>query len=223
MESCLRMYDVVRIDHFRGFDAYYSIPYGAENAIDGEWIEGPGAELFSVLESKLGEMDIIAEDLGLQTDSVREMVAQTGYPNMKVLQFAFGSASKKGRTPSEYLPFTYDTNCVVYTGTHDSETMLGYLSHCSKAELKRIRRYLGLERDASLEEVVRGLIRIAFFSAADYCMIPLQDYLALGNEARTNEPATLGANWRWRATKEQLFSARLQKEMKRLARTYWRG
>lgn len=224
IKACLSMYDVIRIDHFRGFDEYYSIPGDADTAIDGYWVGGPGLKLFKAIEKKLGKIDIIAEDLGFQTDTVKQMVADSGYPNMKVLEFAFDARDQKDDAsgPNDYLPFTYNNNCVVYTGTHDNETLYGFLDSVTKVEKKMIRDYLGLPKTANEEEMVHGLIRAAMASPADWCIIPLQDYLTLGNEARINTPSTTGENWRWRATPEQLYSKEVRKEMKKLTETYWR-
>ena len=223
IEACLSMYDVIRIDHFRGFDEYYSIDAEADTAIDGYWVKGPGAKLFKRVEKKLGHIDIIAEDLGYMTDTVKKMVADTGYPNMKVLEFAFDARDQKDDSsgPNDYLPLSYGKNCVVYTGTHDNETLCGFLGSITKAEKKQIRDYLGANSKASDETLVHGLIRAAMASTADWCIIPLQDYLTLDNSARINTPSTIGSNWRWRVKKEQLTSG-VCKEMKQLTNTYWR-
>ena len=195
------MYDVVRIDHFRGFDEYFSIPYEAENAIGGHWEKGPGMDLFDVVKEKLGKISIIAEDLGYITDSVRQLVKDSNFPNMKVLEFAFDA--RDSYEPCEYLPFTYYNNCVVYTGTHDNETLLGWLKHVNDYTLGYIKDYIG--RDIPVgQEMVDEIIRLAHSSVADLCIIPLQDYLGLGNEARINTPSTLGDNWKWRVTKDKL-------------------
>ncbi len=222
VQSCLSMYDVIRIDHFRGFDEYYSIEAGAETAIDGQWVKGPGAGLFTAIEAKLGKINIIAEDLGFMTDTVRQMVKDTGYPNMKVLEFAFDVRDKKDDTakPNDYLPLSYGKNCVVYTGTHDNETLMGFLKGISKAEKKEVKKYLGM-KGADDEALVHGLIRAAMASTADWCIIPIQDYLALDNTARINTPSTLGENWRWRLKKDQLTKD-VRKEMKALTQIYWR-
>ena len=135
IEQCFQMYDVVRIDHFRGFDEYYSIPAGDRTAVNGRWEKGPGMELFRAIKNRLGQKEIIAEDLGYMTDSVRRMVKESGYPNMKVLEFAFDSRDSSGA--NDYLPHNYETNCVAYTGTHDNETVLGWLSSIKKSEKKR--------------------------------------------------------------------------------------
>ena len=201
IENSTKLYDVIRIDHFRGFDEYYAIPAGSKNAVIGKWEKGPGMDLFDVVKEKLGEISIIAEDLGYITDSVRQLVKDSNFPNMKVLEFAFDA--RDSYEPCEYLPFTYYNNCVVYTGTHDNETLLGWLKHINDYTLGYIKDYIG--RDIPVgQEMVDEIIRLAHSSVADLCIIPLQDYLGLGNEARINTPSTLGDNWKWRVTKDKL-------------------
>ena len=198
MTHCMKLYDKVRIDHFRGFDEYWSVPYGDETAENGKWEKGPGIELFKVLEEKIKDLDVIAEDLGFLTDSVRELLAESGYPGMKVLQFAFDESGE-----SVYLPFRYDKNCIVYTGTHDNETTKGWLGNLTQSNRAYVNQYTACE-DKDTDECVWGLIRAAQSSVAEVCVVPLQDYLCLGNEARMNTPSTLGDNWKWRLTRGQL-------------------
>ena len=225
MEACSRLYDVIRIDHFRGFDQYYSIPAQDETAENGHWEDGPGLALFQALHQALGELNIIAEDLGYITDSVRKLVSDTGFPNMKVLEFGFDGrdSSTADADPGEniYLPFNYNNNCVVYTGTHDNETLLGWLSSISPEELSGVKQYLGLPQKTGRKDLVEPLIRLAQSSVADLAMIPLQDYLKLDNSGRINQPSTLGINWMWRADKAQL-SASLAKSIRKITRTYGR-
>lgn len=190
---CYELYDVVRIDHFRGFDEYWSVPYGAETAAGGHWEEGPGIELFETMKRKLGKKRVIAENLGFLTDSVVKLLEDTGYPGMKVLQFAFDANGE-----SIYLPHNYDHNCVVYTGTHDNETTAGWITTRTEQDREFLERYLNRKRD---EDLCWELIRTAAASVADIAIIPMQDYLALGNEARINTPSTLGDNWKWRMSK----------------------
>lgn len=209
------MYDVVRIDHFRGFDEYFSIPYEAENAIGGHWEKGPGIELFRKVEQALGWKPVIAEDLGYVTDSVRDMVRDSGFPGMKVLEFAFDS-----REPSNYLPHNYDKNCVVYTGTHDNETLAGWYRELKKEDKKFALRYMGRKK-LSVNEAVWEIIRLAQSSVADTCIIPIQDYLCLGNEARINHPSTLGGNWIWRLHRDEI-SKKLVKKIRRMTELYCR-
>ena len=190
---CYELYDVVRIDHFRGFDEYWSVPYGAETAAGGHWEEGPGIELFETMKRKLGKKRVIAENLGFLTDSVVKLLEDTGYPGMKVLQFAFDANGE-----SIYLPHNYDHNCVVYTGTHDNETTAGWITTRTEQDRDFLERYLNRKSD---EDLCWELIRTAAASVADIAIIPMQDYLALGNEARINTPSTLGDNWKWRMSK----------------------
>lgn len=209
---CLNLYDVLRVDHFRGFDAYYSIPYGDETAEHGHWEQGPGKELFRTLKEALGEMHIIAEDLGYLTDSVIELVRDTGFPGMKVLQFAFDS-----REESDYLPHNYDKNCVVYTGTHDNDTIFGWYETLAAPDKELSIRYMN-NADTPVNEIQWDFIRLAMASVADTCIIPMQDYLGLGSEARINVPSTLGTNWKWRMKKGQIDDALAERicEMSRL-------
>ena len=205
MANCMKLYDVVRIDHFRGFDEYYSIPYGDKTAEFGHWEKGPGMDLFRALEKNLGKLDVIAEDLGLLTDSVIEMVEESGFPGMKVLQFAFDE-----NEDSPYLTHRYERNCIVYTGTHDNETTRGWFRNLRQHDRNFARAYIGCEGKHETA-AVWSMIRAAMSSVADRCVIPVQDYLCLGNEARINEPSTLGDNWKWRMKKGQLNETIIQK------------
>lgn len=218
IERCFTLYDVVRIDHFRGFDEYYSIPAGDKTAVNGHWEKGPGIELFHVIKKRLGERNIIAEDLGYMTDSVRKLVKDSGYPNMKVLEFAFDPQDSSGK--NDYLPHNYEPNCVAYTGTHDNETILGWLSGIKKSEKNKIRTYLNRLTESD-EELASELVRAAVSSVAETCVIPLQDYLLLDNRARINFPSTLGTNWRWRMTGEEL-TKELASSVKKLCKMYGR-
>ena len=215
---CFDMYDVVRIDHFRGFDEYYAIPYGDETAENGWWEKGPGMDLFRTISYRLGNKDIIAEDLGYMTDSVVQLVRDSGYPNMKVLEFAFDE--RDTGNASDYLPHNYPRNCVVYTGTHDNETLVSWFKNITAAERKMVREYLNNFHDTD-DVVCQDMICLAMRSVADLCIIPLQDYLGLDNSARINQPSTTGTNWRWRLKKGQ-FSRKLQKRMLELAVRYGR-
>ena len=198
MKHCYELYDVVRIDHFRGFDEYYSIPYGDKTAVNGHWEKGPGMELFHTLERRLGHKEVIAEDLGMMTDTVRQLVKESGYPNMKVLGFAFDPTGE-----SEYLPHNYDKNCVCYTGTHDNETLMQMYDGMDKKTLAFATDYLN-NAHSTREEIKWDFIRLAMLSVADTCIVPIQDYLGLGEEARMNFPSTTGNNWKWRVGKEEL-------------------
>lgn len=212
LDFCSRLYDVVRIDHFRGFEAYFSIPYGDKTAVNGHWEKGPDYDLFAAMKKKLGKRAVIAEDLGVITPPVRRLIKRTGFPGMKVLQFAFDGAD------SEYLPHNYEKNCIVYTGTHDNQTTLAWYEEQGQKAKRFIRRYLRVKRG---NEVPRGMIAAAFSSAADTAVIPIQDWLELGREARINFPSTLGDNWKWRLTKGQLTDA-LAEEMREMTELYMR-
>ena len=205
-----RVYDVVRIDHFRGFDSYYAIPYGRKDAREGRWREGPGIELFRAVEEKIGRQPIIAEDLGYLTDSVRKLLADSGFPGMKVMEFAFDSRDGSG---SEYLPHNFIRHCVAYTGTHDNDTILGWAASVGQEDLRRAAEYLRLSRE---EGYHWGMMRALWGSVADLAIVQAQDLLGLGSEARMNTPSTVGSNWQWRAlpgsfTEE--LAAKLRHEM----------
>ena len=215
LRHCFTLYDVVRVDHFRGFDEYYAIPYKDETAEFGKWQKGPGIELFQAVRETLGEVDIIAEDLGYLTESVLKLVADTGYPGMKVLQFAFDS-----REESDYLPHNYSHNCVVYTGTHDNDTVLGWLDEMAPEDRKFARRYMHNDRTAK-HDLPWDFIRLAQASVADMAIIPIQDYLCLGAEARINRPSTLGINWKWRLLPGQIDDKLLER-MRNMTKLYGR-
>ena len=196
IKESLKLYDIVRIDHFRGFEAYWQIPYGEPTAVNGKWVKGPGMSLFNAVKKELGEIDVIAEDLGFLTEEVKEFLAETGYPGMKILEFGFGGGD------SEYLPHNYIKNCIAYTGTHDNDTFLGWFEKTgSKKEVRNAIRYLGLNEE---EGYNWGFIRGIWSSVANTAIAPMQDFLNLGNEARINLPSTLGTNWQWRAKKEDI-------------------
>lgn len=209
------LYDIVRIDHFRGFDEYFSIPYGDKTAVGGTWKKGPGIELFKFLNDELGDVEIIAEDLGFLTDTVKKLLKDTGYPGMKILQFAFDS-----REESDYLPHNYDKNCVVYTGTHDNNTIVGWFDEINEHDKKMCIDYIN---DNSIDNkfINWDMICLAMRSVADTCVIPVQDLLGLGQSARINTPSTLGDNWKWRMTKG-CFSKELIKKLRRLTKIYGR-
>ncbi|MBQ8497004.1 MAG: 4-alpha-glucanotransferase [Clostridia bacterium] len=195
MKAASTLYDVVRLDHFRGFEAYYTIPAGRKNARRGKWQKGPGMELFETFRKKIGDIPIIAEDLGFLTPAVHQMLADSGYPGMKVAQFAFDNPAYE----SEYLPHTYPKNCVAYAGTHDNETIIGWLDNAKEATVKHATAYFRLtEKEGRAWGVIRGMMA----STANTVIFQIQDFIGLGNEARINEPSTLGKNWRWRIRPE---------------------
>lgn len=213
LAHCFDIYDIVRIDHFRGFDEYWAIPYGDGTAENGEWKKGPGYQLFAVMKKTLGNRAVIAEDLGFLTPSVLKLVKKTGYPGMKVLQFAFDAGGE-----SAYLPHKYNNNCVVYTGTHDNDTVNGWISSLGRKDLAFAKKYLNVRRNADLGE---SLIRTALGSVADTAIIPMQDYLGLGGDARINTPSTLGGNWEWRMV-QGMCTETLSAHMLELAQIYGR-
>ena len=196
IKAASKLYDLTRIDHFRAFASYYSIPYPAENAINGEWVEGPRIKFFKMMEEAIGKIDIVAEDLGTLTPDVTELMEQTGYPGMKVLEFAFDSGEE-----NDYLPHKYTENCIVYTGTHDNDTVMGWVETAKPEDVSYARSYCQMPED---EPFNWGLIRTAYQSKAGMAIIPVQDILGLGKEARMNIPSTLGGNWTWRVDKAAL-------------------
>ena len=217
MEYCFRMYDLVRVDHFRGFDEYYAIPYGDPTAEFGHWERGPGIEIFRQMQAYFGgdRLPIIAEDLGFLTPTVRQLLKDTGFPGMKVLEFAFDAGED-----SDYLPHKYGTNCVVYTGTHDNDTAEGWFASLDEHDRNFVREYIGAGYTPE-GEIHWDLVRAALGSVADLAVIPVQDYLGYDTSARINEPSTLGKNWRWRMSREDLNEDTV-KRCRRLAGIYGR-
>lgn len=195
VKAAFMMYDITRIDHFRGFSSYWRVPFGHKTAVNGEWVTGPGIKVFEAIKKALGDIDIIAEDLGFITDDVRQLLKETGYPGMKVLQFAFNPSEK-----SEYLPHNCHKNAVVYTGTHDNDTLKGWYTSISEEERKFCKDYTGMQ-DSNDNW---SFLRVLFASHSDMVVMQMQDLLNLGSEARTNIPSTLGNNWRWRMKKEHM-------------------
>lgn len=187
----LKLYDVIRIDHFRGFESFWEIPYGEETAVNGKWVKGPANDLFDKIKERLGDIEIIAEDLGFLTEDVVKFLNSTGYPGMKVIEFAFDGS---GQNP--YLPHNYIRNCVAYTGTHDNDTCIGWVNDKNKQhEIQNAKKYLGLNED---EGYNFGIIRGVWSSIAEISIAQMQDFLGIGNEGRMNLPSSLGGNWSWR-------------------------
>lgn len=213
MSFAARVYDVVRIDHFRGFESYYAVPAGDADAVNGRWRKGPGIRFIEILKERVPGVRIIAEDLGFLTPDVKKLLRDSGFPGMKVLQFAFDS-----REQSDYLPFRYDRNCVVYTGTHDNTTTEDWQHSAPPQDAAYAKRYLGVKSD---DDFTCGMIRAALGSVADTCVIPMQDYLRLGAEARLNVPGTVGGNWRWRVRKTAL-TPELAEKIRSLTALYGR-
>lgn len=211
IRSATSLYDIVRIDHFRGFEGYYAIPYGHETAEHGEWRKGPGMDLFNAVSQELGSLPIIAEDLGFLTEDVHKLLKDSGFPGMKVLEFAFDP-----REESNYLPHTYTKNSVVYVGTHDNNTTLGWIDELDKPTLDFCKKYLDTDSD-----ILWRMIKTAMSSVSDTAVIQMQDYLELGSEARMNIPSTLGGNWQWRMTKRDT-TKKLAEKIADITRTYGR-
>ena len=214
IKYCYNLYDIVRIDHFRGFDEYYSIPAGDKDATNGHWEKGPGIDLFNAIKYCLGNVNIIAEDLGYITDSVRQLVNDSGFPNMKVLEFAFDSRDSNN---NDYLPHMYPVNCIAYAGTHDNDTIMGWMKTADKEDVKYAKEYLVMGK----EEPYWDMIRALWSSVAGTTIIQAQDLLGLGSESRMNIPSTLGGNWSWRAM-PKAFNAKIANRLFRLTKLYGR-
>ena len=213
----LRLFDIVRIDHFRGFVGFWEIPATENNAVNGEWKEAPAEDFFRVLTEKHPHLPLIAEDLGVITPDVRKVMEHFAFPGMKVLLFAFGEDDPM----HPYLPHTYDENCVVYTGTHDNNTVRGWFKREAKpVEKKRIFRYIG--RRISRKNIHWEFIRLAMQSVARTAIIPMQDVLGLREQARMNLPATGKGNWEWRLLPEQITS-QLARKISDMTETYGRA
>lgn len=195
VEESFELFDAVRIDHFRGFEAYWEVPAGDETAENGQWIKGPGLSLFKAIKEKLGEKEILAEDLGFLTEEVYDLIEATGYPGMKLMQFGFGAED------SEYMPHNYTRHSIAYTGNHDTQTMQGWLDTADEADVATAKDYLNLTED---EGYVNGCIRGVFASSSNLAIIPVQDLLGLDDTARFNWPSTIGGNWEWRMTHDAL-------------------
>ncbi|MHA1983487.1 MAG: 4-alpha-glucanotransferase [Candidatus Hodarchaeales archaeon] len=185
--------DIIRIDHFRGFESYWRIPANESTAINGKWTKGPGMEFFNVVKDRLGELPIIAEDLGMITPEVEKLLSETGFPGMKVLQFAFGNPEKT-YLDNPYLPHNFDENCVVYTGTHDNPTTLSWYLEVEEEQQNRVKSYC----KTSNKDIVHELIKLTWSSKANFAIIPLQDLLRLDDSARMNTPGSDQNNWIWR-------------------------
>ena len=195
VKAALKLVDIVRIDHFRGFAGYWAVPYEEKTAIKGTWEKAPGKKLFTILQNKLGELPIVAEDLGVITDDVTELRDSFNFPGMKILQFAFGSGAD-----NPFLPHNFTENCVVYTGTHDNDTTLGWYKKLPEKEKNYLLEYLQFDG----KNICWKLIETAWKSKADIAIAPMQDFLCLDSYARMNTPAVASGNWQWRVKKDQL-------------------
>lgn len=207
LKSATTLYDIVRIDHFRGFESYYSIPANETTALNGKWQKGPGIKLFNRIKEELGELNLIAEDLGYLTEDVIQLLKETGYPGMKLMQFAFDS-----REGGDYLPHNYTQNSVAYIGTHDNNTALGWILSANSNDIEYMRSYLDIYTSNDKETVWKMISRTMAVTS-NVVIIQMQDYLGLGDEARMNVPSTIGGNWCWRmwknATDERLIQSML--------------
>jgi 4-alpha-glucanotransferase len=214
IKQSLTMVDILRLDHFRGFEAYWEIPAEDDTAVNGQWVPGPGAAIFEKIDEELGELPIIAEDLGVITPEVEKLRDDFNLPGMKVLHFAFGDTAT-----NPYLPHNYSNpNVVVYTGTHDNDTTIGWFDSLADWEREAVQRYLG--RDGS--DISWSMMREAMASTADMAVVPLQDVLRLGSEARMNVPGLTGNNWAWRFQEEALADPGLAMGLYSLTETYGR-
>ncbi len=213
VKKTLDLVDIVRLDHFRGFEAYWEVEAGARTAAKGRWVKGPAEKLFHALKQAVGDLPFLAEDLGLITPEVEHLRDQFELPGMKVLQFAFG-----GSASNPYLPHNHIRKCVVYTGTHDNDTTLGWFNCLQPSEKKAIEEYLG----HAVHEPCRDFLRLAFSSVADIAIVPVQDLLCLGSEARMNVPGVADGNWEWRLRQGEL-SHKLAAELKNITLFYGRG
>ena len=207
MKHCFTLYDVVRVDHFRGFDEYYSIPYGDENAKRGHWEKGPGMDLFHALRKALGEQAVIAEDLGYVTESVKKLVEDSGFPGMKLLEFAFDS-----RESGDYRPNTWTENTVCYTGTHDNQVLKEWFLEIEDVDRQMEADYVGKTVEELLAmDYVDFFIKLTLNSRSNTAIIPYQDYCHKGKEARVNKPSVLGCNWSYRFRKEDFTKEMAEK------------
>lgn len=208
-----KIYDIIRIDHFIGIVRYYAIPAKDGDARKGKFHEGPGMKLIKAIDEARGDSGIIAEDLGVVTDAVKELMKRSGYPGMKILQHAWD-----GNPENEHLPINYEHNYCVYLGTHDNDTMAAAIDAMDNKKKKYLMDYIGKD---NLDDAVWDLIRVAYSSVADTVLVQMQDILGLDNTARMNLPSTVGCNWRWRVTKAQL-TVKISKKLKKLSQTYGR-
>lgn len=198
IEGAGKLYDVIRIDHFRGFESFWAVPYGEDTAINGRWVKGPDFDLVGLFKKNFRKLDFIAEDLGFLTPEVIKMVKKSGFPGMKILEFAFDS-----KESAEYRPHTYTENCVCYTGTHDNETVVGWEKNTSDACRKLVKDYF---KSTEAEGIAWAMLRGGMSSVAKLFVAQFQDYLELGEEHRMNTPGTLGINWKWRMLPDEVDS-----------------
>ncbi len=214
IRQSLNLYDVLRIDHFKGFESYWSIPYSDLTAENGEWVKGPGIKIFDAIKDELGDVNIIAEDLGTLTEATIKLRNDTGFPGMKILTFAFDTDSS-----NPFLPHNYEKNFIAYTGTHDNDTVRGWIETTAPdKQVENAIEYLNLTEE---EGYNWGFIRGIWNSIANISIVQIQDLLNLGNEARINLPSTIGNNWRWRAKQEDL-TEEIAEKLHKMTKIYGR-
>lgn len=213
VKANLKLYDVLRLDHFRGFESYWAIESGSKTAINGKWKRGPNIDIFNILKERLGKLPIIIEDLGELTDGLIDLREKVGFPAIKVLEFAFS-----GDENNQHLPHHHTRNWVVYTGTHDNQTARGWLDSCDNKTLGYAQKYLALNEE---EGYTSGMIRGAWSSVANLSIAQMQDFLDIGNEGRMNSPNTSQGNWQWRVKRDDLTDT-LAEKIKDLTKTYGR-
>jgi 4-alpha-glucanotransferase len=216
-KATIQYVDIVRIDHFRGFEAYWQVPAGETTAMNGEWVKAPGFEFFEALAAGLGNLPVMAEDLGIITPEVEELRNHFQFPGMRILQFAFS-----GEPENSYLPHNYVSNSVVYPGTHDNDTAIGWWLAAGATEKQQVAQYLGYDRAEDIPEINWAMIRLALASVADLAILPLQDLLGLGSEGRMNDPSINAGQWRWRYQSSQQLSQDLGDRLGWLTRLYLR-
>ncbi|MCR4735822.1 MAG: 4-alpha-glucanotransferase [Treponema sp.] len=232
IQRVFELTDTLRIDHFRGFEAYWAIPFGEKTAVNGKWVKGPGIDLFKTIRRKLGDIPVIAEDLGVITEEVRALRDECGFPGMKVLQFAFSTDEVKSNGyVNAFLPHMFNTdNCIAYTGTHDNDTLQGWLEALSEEQLILVASYIegvAVSEEKAKAAVKTGslrkkMIKTLFSSTAAYAILPMQDLIGCGNEARMNMPSTTGSNWTWRMSSTD-FKKKLAEELSLLSVLYGRN
>ena len=208
-----KQFDILRIDHFKGFESFWEVEFQSDDARVGEWRQGPGIELFRRIEKELGSLDIVAEDLGFNTENLEKLVRETGFPNMKILQFGFNH-----REENNHMVHQFKENMLAYTGTHDNQTIMGWFKEAGIEDKEYVEEYFKLDK---IEGYNWGIIRGLWASVARLTIVPLQDILGLDNRARMNTPASLGGNWTWRY-RESMLKDRLARKLKDVTKLYWR-
>jgi 4-alpha-glucanotransferase len=212
IKATKELVDIIRIDHFRGFCAYWAVPFGSTTAVDGKWEKGPGADIFLAIKEMLGTLPILAEDLGLITPDVHALRDKFGFPSMKILEFAFDS-----HEGSSYIPHLLEKNSVVYTGTHDNDTVVGWFKKASAEDKALFMEYANTDD----KNVAWEFIRLAFASVSDTAIVPMQDLLSLDSDSRMNTPSIASGNWQWRFKWEQV-TPEIKAKLKRFTEIYQR-